>query len=77
MAKRVTNLTKSIDWNLRQDNPVRKTLNLAERFSLAVERPIDRLVRLPQLNPLYHTGTIAIFLLIVLTVTGIYLTLFD
>ncbi|MDR9450245.1 MAG: hydrogenase iron-sulfur subunit [Acidimicrobiia bacterium] len=76
MSRRVTNLTESIDWDLRQDNPVRKTLNLAERFSLAVERPIDRLVRLPQLNPLYHTGTITIFLLIVLTVTGLYLTLF-
>jgi ferredoxin/coenzyme F420-reducing hydrogenase delta subunit/mono/diheme cytochrome c family protein len=68
--------TESIDWELRQDNPVRRTLNLAERLSLAVEKPLDRLIRVPQLNPLYHTGTITIFLLIVLTVTGIYLTLF-
>ena len=76
MGKRATKLTESVDWELRQDNPVRKALNLAERVSLAVERPIDRLVRMPQLNPLYHTGTITIFLLIVLTVTGVYLTLF-
>ena len=76
MGKRATKLTESVDWELRQDNPVRKALNLAERISLAVERPIDRLVRMPQLNPLYHTGTIALFLLIVLTVTGVYLTLF-
>ena len=76
MSKRTSNFTDSVDWDLRQDNPVRKALNFAERTSLAVEKPIDRLVRLPQLNPLYHTGTITIFLLIVLTVTGIYLTLF-
>ncbi len=76
MSKRVTGLTDSVDWELRQDNPVRTTLNLAERISLMVEKPLDRLVRMPQLNPLYHTGTITIFLLIVLTVTGIYLTLF-
>lgn len=76
MRRRIKVITASIDWELRQENPVRKTLNLAERVSLAVERPIDRLVRMPQLNPLYHTGTITVFLLIVLTVTGIYLTLF-
>jgi NAD-dependent dihydropyrimidine dehydrogenase PreA subunit len=76
MSKRTSDLTESVDWELRQDNPVRKTLNLAERLSLALEKPIDRLIRLPQLNPLYHTGTITVFLLIVLTVTGVYLTLF-
>jgi ferredoxin/cytochrome c2 len=76
MSRRVTGLTDSVDWELRRENPVRKTLNLAERISLFVEKPLDRLVRMPQLNPLYHTGTITIFLLIVLTVTGIYLTLF-
>ncbi len=60
MSKRVTELTESVDWELRQDNPVRKALNLTERVSLATEKPIDRLVRMPQLNPLYHTGTITI-----------------
>jgi organic radical activating enzyme/coenzyme F420-reducing hydrogenase delta subunit/ferredoxin len=36
---------------------------------------LDRLVS-PQLNPLYHTGTIAVFSLAVATVTGIYLFVF-
>ncbi len=40
-----------------------------------VEVLLDRLVS-PSLNPLYHTGTIAIFSLAVALVTGIYLFLF-
>ena len=47
-----------------------------ERLSLAVERPIVRWVRSPQWNPLYHTGTITLFALLIILVTGIYLTLF-
>ena len=39
MSRRATNLTESIDWELRQVNPVLKTLNFAERVSLAVEKP--------------------------------------
>ncbi|MGQ9766938.1 MAG: cytochrome b N-terminal domain-containing protein [Anaerolineae bacterium] len=30
----------------------------------------------PQYNPLYHTGTISLFLLILIAVTGVYLTMF-
>lgn len=55
--------------------PVRRLLTVLERASLAVERPIDRLVR-PQFNPLYHTGTITLFLLIIIAITGVYLTMF-
>lgn len=40
-----------------------------------VEVLLDRLVSSP-LNPLYHTGTIAVFSLAVATVTGIYLFVF-
>lgn len=40
-----------------------------------VEVALDRLVSAP-LNPLYHTGTIAVFSLAVATVTGLYLFLF-
>lgn len=39
------------------------------------EVALDRLVSSP-LNPLYHTGTIAVFALAVATVTGVYLFLF-
>lgn len=66
----------TIDWPLRQANPVRRTLNRLERLSLAVERPIVRWVRAPQWNPLYHTGTITLFALLIILITGIYLTLF-
>jgi ferredoxin/coenzyme F420-reducing hydrogenase delta subunit len=47
-----------------------------ERVTLALERPVGWLVREPQFNPLYHTGTITVFLLILVAVTGVYLTMF-
>lgn len=66
----------SVDWDTRQNNPVRRVLNALERFSLALESLLLRFVRDPQLNPLYHTGTITVFLLLVILLTGIYLTMF-
>lgn len=66
----------TINWPVRQRTPVRRFLNLLERLSLAVERPIARFVHSPQWNPLYHTGTITLFALLIILVTGIYLTLF-
>mgnify|MGYP001287962169 CR=1 FL=1 len=66
----------TVDWPLRQQNPVRRLLNRLERISLAVERPIAAWVRSPQWNPLYHTGTITLFALLIILATGIYLTLF-
>lgn len=66
----------TIDWPLRQDNAVRRTLNRLERLSMAVERPIVRWVGSPQWNPLYHTGTITLFALLIILVSGVYLTLF-
>jgi ferredoxin len=41
-----------------------------------VESPIRRFVGSNRLNPLPHAGTISVFLLIVVTVTGLYITLF-
>ncbi len=55
---------------------MRRALNRLERLSLSVERPLVRLVRHPQFNPLYHTGTIALFALLIILFTGIYLTMF-
>lgn len=40
-----------------------------------LEAALDRVVSAP-LNPLYHTGTIAVFSLVVATVTGLYLFVF-
>ena len=47
-----------------------------ERIALAVEKPANRLIGTSQLNPFYHTGTIATLLLAVVAVTGFFLFLF-
>jgi len=47
-----------------------------ECIALAIEKPINSVIGNNRLNPLYHTGPIAIFLLMVIAGTGIYLFLF-
>jgi len=66
----------SVDWKTRLNNPSRRLLNFFESISLRLEAPINWLVNDPRFNPLYHTGTITIFLLVVILLTGIYLTMF-
>ena len=66
----------STDRSTRPRSPVKRFLRTLERISLAVEKPIARLVRDPRFNPLYHTGTITVFLLLIILVTGVYLTMF-
>jgi ferredoxin/coenzyme F420-reducing hydrogenase delta subunit len=66
----------AVDWDTRLNAPSRKFLAGLERLSLAVEKPLERLVGDPRFNPLYHTGTITVFLLLVILLTGIYLFLF-
>ena len=66
----------SVDWNARLNSPSRKLLNFFEGISLRLEAPIHWLINDPRFNPLYHTGTITIFLLVVILLTGIYLTMF-
>ncbi len=46
-----------------------------ERAALFAERLVNRLTS-PQFNPLYHTGTIAFLLLLIVGFTGLYLFLF-
>ncbi len=53
-----------------------RVLWLMERIALAVETPVNRLVGAQTLNPFYHTGTIAVWLWIIVAVTGLYLTFF-
>jgi len=66
----------SVDWKTRLNSPTRRLLNFFEGISLRLEAPINWLVNDPRFNPLYHTGTITIFLLVVILLTGIYLTMF-
>jgi ferredoxin len=47
-----------------------------ERIALVVEKPVNQLMGNRELNPFYHTGQIALFLLMVVTGTGLYLFLF-
>jgi quinol-cytochrome oxidoreductase complex cytochrome b subunit len=61
---------------LRRGRRLERFLTLLERATLTLERPLQRLVREPQFNPLYHTGPIAVFLLLLVAATGVYLTMF-
>ncbi len=75
LKNKLAALNPSVDWVERLNFP-KRLLNAAERFSLVIEKTISRLVRENKFNPLYHTGTITIFLLFVILGTGVYLTMF-
>ena len=47
-----------------------------ERATYRAEAPIRKVVRSNRLNPLPHAGTISVFLLLVVVVSGVYITLF-
>lgn len=47
-----------------------------ERATFRAEAPVRKVVRSHRLNPLPHAGTISVFLLIVVVVSGVYITLF-
>ena len=47
-----------------------------ERATSTAERPVRRFVGSNRLNPLPHAGTISVLLLIVVVVSGVYITLF-
>ena len=66
----------AVDWSLRTRNRVRSFLLQLERVTIRAEQPVNKAVGLARLNPLYHTGTIAVFLFVVVFITGIYLTMF-
>ena len=53
----------------------RRLLRRLERGWAAVERALGRLTG-TAFHPMYHLGTLAVILLVVLTVTGVYLTIF-
>ncbi len=75
LSDSLTERNPSVDWRARF-TPSRRLIGLFERISLAFEKPLNWLINDPRFNPLYHTGTITIFLLIVILLTGIYLTMF-
>ncbi|MBI5030868.1 MAG: cytochrome b N-terminal domain-containing protein [Chloroflexi bacterium] len=60
------------EWHSQRN----RILIALENILLAVEHPVNRIVREPQLNPFYYTGQVAVFVLLVVGATGLYLTLF-
>jgi len=62
----------------REEWPAQRGLLLRtlERLALPVERQVNRLVGASQLNPFYYSGPIAVFLLVIVAVSGLYLTFF-
>ncbi|MEK7327775.1 MAG: hydrogenase iron-sulfur subunit [Chloroflexota bacterium] len=65
-------------WPARPGISGRVALVWIEKIALALESVVNRLIGggIERLNPFYHTGTIAVFLLVVVAVTGLYLTVF-
>lgn len=62
---------------LREWQPCRTRLEQwAERLALAIEEPVTRLIKAPQFNPLYYSGTLTVLLLIIVGATGLYLFFF-
>lgn len=66
----------SVDWGRRRGGAVSRLLIRLEALTLGVERVVRLAVRRPELNPVYHAGTITIYLLGIVFVTGLYLTMF-
>ncbi len=75
-TKKLEEQNPAVNWDQRLGPLSRRFLALTERISLAAERPLAKLIGDPRFNPLYHTGTITVFLLLVILLTGIYLFLF-
>jgi ferredoxin len=66
---------RSIDWVARAGGG-RGLLRWLEQIALAIETLVGKLVGNPLANLFYHTDTLAFYLLIVVAVTGVYLTVF-
>jgi ferredoxin len=62
---------------MNSSNPYgeRRFLRQAEKIWSRLEAFFNRLFT-PEFNPFYHLGTLGIYLLVVLTITGLYLTIF-
>lgn len=59
-----------------QQTRLEATIRAADELTGFIERPIRRVSGSPRFNPLPHAGTISVFLLGVVIVSGLYITLF-
>jgi len=84
VGKEAPSAPRGWPWAERPKVTGRGLLVWIEKINLAVESLVNRLIGASAetqqvaslLNPFYHTGTLAVFLLIVVAVTGLYLTIF-
>ena len=67
--------TGAADWSAHNSRSS-ALLRRFEGVTLLAERPIAKLVGRQDMNPLYHTGPISVFLFIIAFATGLYLTMF-
>ncbi|MBI4771105.1 MAG: hydrogenase iron-sulfur subunit [Chloroflexi bacterium] len=63
-------------WAARPRISGRGALSWIEKGALPFESLANRLVGAQELNPFYHTGTIAVYALLLVAVSGLYLTVF-
>ncbi|MBI5348161.1 MAG: hypothetical protein HZB77_02410, partial [Chloroflexi bacterium] len=68
----------SWQWSSRPKISGRPLLTQIEKVALFVESIVNRLVggNYDLLNPFYHTGTVAVFFLLLVALSGLYLTIF-
>lgn len=66
----------AVDWDQRLGSRLTRFLVGLERATLGLERGVAKLVRQTEFNPVYHAGTITIYLLALVFASGLYLTMF-
>lgn len=64
------------DWTGRRGGAANGVLTALDRANAVAETPVAAATRAAGLNPLHHTGPIAVFLFIVAFATGVYVTMF-
>lgn len=71
-------MTKEPPGSTGGNSPTRlsSALRAADQATSFIERPVRRFAGARDLNPLPHAGTISVFLLGIVIVTGLYITLF-
>ena len=65
-----------IDWERRLGEGTRRFLARLERATMGADRAVDGVTGPGRFNPLHYTGTITTFLVLVIVLTGVYLTMF-
>ncbi|HEY5646880.1 MAG TPA: cytochrome b N-terminal domain-containing protein, partial [Pseudomonadales bacterium] len=68
--------TAAADWSGRRGSGAHRVLATLDVANAVVEAPVAAVGRVGGLNPLHHTGPIAVFLFVVAFATGVYVTMF-